>query len=235
MSSDQVEPASIPPVATLAYAQGSSHASLIDIRPHALLIPNLAAVVVCFLPISYGESPIGPIVSYVGHYFGRTGHWDIWEAFITGPFLLSIPLAIWTIRLCVQPRSTRREAIVAWSITLTALTMTLLACGYAAVVGGKHPLFLVAVLAALAILVAAAVAVWTLRIARSAYPPALLAMTAVYAANATLTLLIVLTHSPLESGSVAGTIVVVAQLIALAVLYRGWRDAGAGAASETSA
>src|SRR5689334_6779278 len=105
MSSEQVEPASIPPVATLAYAQGS-RAAMIDIRPHALLIPNLAAVVVCFLPISYGESPIGPIVSYVRHFFGSTGRSDIWETFITGPFLLSIPLAIWTIRLCVQPRST---------------------------------------------------------------------------------------------------------------------------------
>jgi hypothetical protein len=68
--------------------------------------------------------------------------------------------------------------------------------------------------------------VWNLRALGLSFPPALLAMTAAYAANTTLTILVVRTHSPWRSGSVVGVIVVVTQLGAMVALYPRWRRAG---------
>ena len=192
---------------------------LADVRPVALLLPNLAAIAVCFLPINGDDPPIGPILEYIGRFTGSRGHSNIWEAFITGPFLLSIPLAIWTIRLCIRPRIRRRESIIAWAMTTTALTMTLIAAGYTTLLIARYRRFAVAVLASLAILVAGAMAVWRLRAWKFAYPPALLAMTAVYAANVVLTILVVTSHAPWQSGSIGGAIVVAGQVLASALLF----------------
>src|SRR5262249_53365927 len=106
-------------VPTLGYAQGS-RGSYSDVRPLALLLPNLLALVVPFLSVSGDDPPIGPILDYARHLFrpGSRSPVDIWEAFITGPFLLAIPLAIWTVRLSIQPRARRMESIAAWSMAV---------------------------------------------------------------------------------------------------------------------
>jgi hypothetical protein len=208
---------------TLAYAQGPDGLQS-AVPPIALLLPNFAAIVVLFLPISGNDPPIEPIVSYARHLMGNGGRSNIWEAFITGPFLLAIPLALWTIRLSIHPRARRLESIAAWSMAGSALAMTLLACGYALALSGKTRGFIAAVAAAMAILIAGAIALWTLRHFLLAYPPALLAMTAVYAANTTLTVLVVRTHSPWQVGSWMGTIVVIGQIGASAYLVFRWRE-----------
>src|SRR5689334_8192773 len=123
----------------LAYAHGAP-LPLANVRPLLLLLPNLLAVVVLFLPISYDDPPIKPILQYAErHVLKQNVRSDIWEAFITGPFLLAVPLAAWTIRLSIAPRAGRRESIIAWSITITSLTMTLLAmCYTAALIRQNH-------------------------------------------------------------------------------------------------
>jgi hypothetical protein len=208
---------------TLAYAQGPD-GSQSAAPPIALLLPNAAAIFVLFLPISGNDPPIEPIVSYARHVMGSGGRSNIWEAFITGPFLLAIPLALWTIRLSIRPHARRLESIAAWSMAGSALAMTLLACGYALSLSGKIRGFIAAVAAAMAILIAGAIALWMLRHLLLAYPPALLAMTAVYAANTTLTVLVVRTHNPWQVGSWMGMIVVIAQIAASAYLMFRWRE-----------
>ena len=208
---------------TLAYAQGARGLQS-AVPPIALLLPNAAAIFVLFLPISGNDPPIEPIVSYARHLMGSAGRSNIWEAFITGPFLLAIPLALWTIRLSIRPRARRLESIAAWSMAGSALAMTLLACGYAILHSGRTRAFIPAVAAAMVILLAGAIAIWTLRHFLLAYPPALLAMTAVYAANTTLTVLVVRTHSPWQVGSGMGAIVVIGQIAASAYLMFRWRE-----------
>jgi len=224
-SSDDVLNAPNAPEPTLAYAQGPEHAAVLVIRPFALLLPNLLALAVLFLPISGEDPPIGPIIEYVRlHVFKENVHSSIWEAFITGPFLLAIPLAAWTIRLCIRPAARRREVIAAWAINLTALAMTLFAATYAAHLIPTFHGFLAAVSAAAVILIVGAVALWFLRSMRFTYPAALLAMTMVYCANVTLTILVVLAHSSWQTGSVLGVIVVAAQLAAMIFLFMRWRE-----------
>jgi hypothetical protein len=213
------------PDATLAYAHGPAHAAVLRVRPFALLVPNLLAVVVLFLPISGNDGPLGPIMEYVRrHVLKENIRSDIWEAFITGPFLLALPLALWTIRLCIRAAANRREVIAAWGITLTALAMTLFATGYVTYLIPKMHGFVRAASATVAILAAGAAALWCLRSTLFAYPAALLGMTIVYCADVTLTIFVVLAHSPWQTGSVLGLIVVAAQLAALIFLFTRWRE-----------
>jgi len=213
------------PGATLAYAQVPANAAALRVRPFALLLPNLLAVVVLFLPMSSNDAPIGPIVEYVRHHvFKQNIRSDIWEAFITGPFLLAIPLAAWTIRLCIRPATSRREVITAWAITLTALAMTFFATAYVIYLIPKMHGFVWAASATAVILAAGAAALWFLRSMILAYPAALLAMTLVYCADVTLTILVVLVHTRWQTGSVLGLIVVGAQLVAMIFLFFRWRE-----------
>src|SRR5215207_5313051 len=129
------------------------------------------------------------------------------EALITGPFLLAIPLALWTVRLALAPRPRPAEQWVAWSMTLASMTMTMLCLVYCTF-GGNFRRFAPAILVTLIVIACSATAVTMLWRLRRAWPLALLAMTAAWAANTTLTMLVVLSHAPWRGGIIFGLLVV---------------------------
>ena len=210
----------------LGYAESASPAALpSQIRAWPLLVPNVMTLSILFLPLVNGEGPIAPVFRYVAYWFRNHRYPPsgfTWEAMITAPFLLAIPLALWTIRLSLAPRPRRIERIIAWSITLVSLTMTLLCCAYCLVLGPRR--FGIPVLASVFVLAISATGLSLLRHLRHAWPVALLAMTAAWALNATLTLLVLLSHTKWVAGMVAIAITVLAQIIVGIICICRWRS-----------
>jgi len=215
---------------TLGYAHDPSAPPALPAAVSAwpLLVPNVIAIVVLFLPLHSSSPPIGPVADYARETFRTHGHAAghfRWDALITGPFLLAIPLALWTARLSFAPRPRAIERIIAWSLTLASLLMTLLCLGYCVATGPGR--FGPAVAATSVILACGASGVLLLWRVRRAWPAALLAMTAAWAANTTLTTFVVLSHAPWRFGIVLGLLVVAAQLIIGIVCVCRWRAAAA--------
>jgi hypothetical protein len=194
------------------------------VRATPLAVPNLIAVAVLLMPLHSGGAPVESIVNYARllvQLRAGPGGSETWEALITGPYLLAIPLAAWTLRLTVAPHPRQAERAIAWSLTLVALVMTLLCLAYCASLNQRR--FALPVAATLAVLGAAAIwlpALWSMR---RAWPAALLAMTTAWAANATLTTLVVASHQPWETGGVVALLVVLAQLVVMIVCACRWR------------
>jgi hypothetical protein len=222
-------PVTEPATTTLGYAREASNAATpVGVRPTALAVPNLIAVSVLFMPMHGGGAPIESVVAYAELLMrlrAAPGDPPTWEALITGPFLLAIPLAVWTIRLAVAPRPRGAERAIAWSLTLTSLTMTLLCVAYCASLGQRR--FVLPVAATLVVLGVGAACLAMLWPLRRAWPAPLLAMTTAWAANTTLTALVVVSHQPWRAGSVVGLLVVLAQLVLMIVCARRWRGAAA--------
>jgi hypothetical protein len=150
---------------------------------------------------------------------------------ITGPFLLAIPLAVWTLRLTVAPRPHAAERAVAWSLTLTSLVMTLLCMGYC--LSLRQPRFILPIAVTLVVIgMVAACVLWLWRM-RRAWPPALLGMTGAWAANTTLTSLVLLSRLQSQVGIVVALLVVLAQLALLVVCAWHWGRAGAAPVALT--
>jgi len=220
-----------PPPSPLGYAERSSTGALpANLRAVALLVPNVLAVMVLFLPMRGGSAPIDAIVDYVRELIrsGRQPRGSMtWDALVTGPFLLAIPLALWTIRLSIAPRPRVAERAIAWSMTLASLCMTMLCIGYCIVLDAYR--FWPAAGAAIVVLALASIAVAMLWRLRNAWPTALLAMTGAWAANTTLTMFVVLSRTPLQFGAAMGLSVVVLQIAIGAICVRRWHAATATA------
>jgi hypothetical protein len=140
---------------------------------------------------------------------------------ITGPFLLAIPLALWTVRLSLAPRPRAAERAVAWSVTLASMTMTILCMGYCLATGPRR--FWVPIVVAIAVLGVASSGVSALWRMRRAWPTPLIAMTGAWAVNATLTMAVLRTHAPWSVGIVAGLLAIVLQLIIGVACVSRWR------------
>src|SRR5688500_17264784 len=105
--------ATLPPTATptapsieaqappaLGYAGDSSIVAIpANLRASPLLLPNVLAAAVLFLHLHGSDAPIEPIIDYARQLLrlGPPSATSTWEAMITGPFLLAIPLALWTL------------------------------------------------------------------------------------------------------------------------------------------
>ena len=214
-----------PAAAPLGYAGSSSTGALPQhIRATPLLVPNLLALLVLFLPLLSGETPLAPVERYAGELISKRAQPQNhvkWDALITGPFLLAIPLALWTIRLCLAPRARAAERAVAWSVTLVSITMTILCMGYCLATGPRR--FWLPMLIAIVVLGASSCGVAALWRLRRAWPTALIAMTGAWATNATLTISILRTHAPWTAGVVAGLLAIVAQFIVGVACIARWR------------
>jgi hypothetical protein len=208
---------------TISYAQPLSGAVAPAIRPTLLLVPNLLAVAVLFLRFTNNQSPFEVLVDYARTIRGGGRGRDLWDAMVTGPFLLAFPLAAWTLRLTHSPSTRRAERTTAWGVTCASAALTLVVSGFCATQLAKEPRFTSALIATLLLLALGAAGAWSLRRLMWSYAPALLAMTAAYAANATMTTLVVLSHHRWMPGSVVGAIVVIWQIVATAILFRRWR------------
>jgi hypothetical protein len=210
-------------VAPLGYAGGVATADSFTRRPWALVLPNLIAIAVLFLPVTETEPPIRPLARYAGALFHRqVQSTNVAEALLTAPFLLPIPLAVWTIRLAITARSRWWERLAAWCATATAVGMTLIACAYCLYLSiRRQPWFLLAVGVALPLLVASAVTVRRSWRAGARSQAALFAATLAYATNTIMTVFIVRAHFQWAAGSVLGAVVSAAQLAAVGWLSRG--------------
>jgi hypothetical protein len=212
---------------TLNYAGEASAVGLsAAVRATPLVIPNLIAVCLLFMPLHSGGPPVDSVINYARllvRLRGQPGGGATWEALITGPFLLAIPLGVWTLRLAVAPRPRDVERTIAWSLTLTSIVMTLLCVAYCAWLGQRR--FILPIAATLAVLGLAVACLSRLWPIRRAWPVALLAMTAAWAANTTLTSLVVVSHQTWRAGSVIGLLVVIAQLGMMIVCVVRWRGA----------
>jgi hypothetical protein len=214
--------------ATLNYAGGEATSLELPagLRPTPLLIPNVIALIVLVLPIHNDDTPLSPILDWVAR-LGSGGGPSLllMDALLTGPFLLAIPLAAWTVRLCLtrlRPPAAA-ETWTALSVTLTALTMLVICLGYC--VFGQPRQFGGAAAGGAAILAVGAGGLWTTRHLRRQYPLALLAMTTAWAANATLTTLVVVAHAAWRFGTVVAMVVVAAQIAGGIACVRRWRPA----------
>jgi hypothetical protein len=209
----------------IAYAQPVDAAVVSEsIRPVALLAGNVLAVLLPFVKFTPSESPFDVIVEYAGHFPGhgvRSVHF--WDAMITAPFLLAFPLAVWTLRLCIFPRPSRATRGAAWGVTCSSAAITAVVVGYCAMQLSAKPQFVPAFVTTLAILILTVIAVWSLRRSMYSYAPPLLAMTGAFAANAAMTVLVVVSHQTWAVGTVVGAIVVAFQLIGGCVVWRSWR------------
>jgi len=225
MTNSATTPAVAQPAAPLGYAESASTATLPQhIRATPLLAPNLLALLVLFLPLLSGETPLAPVERYVRELVRTRAqpHGSVrWEAMITGPFLLAIPLALWTIRLSRAPRPRAAERAAAWSVTLASITMTILCMGYC--MAGSSRRFWLSILITMVVLGAAAWGVAALWRLRRAWPTALIAMTGAWAVNAILTMSILLTHAPWSVGIVAALLAIAAQIIVGIVCVSRWR------------
>jgi hypothetical protein len=209
----------------LGYADGSSAAALpAHVRATPLLAPNLIALLVLFLPQLDGKSPLGPVFQYATQLIRTRGQPSsnvTWEAMITGPFLLAVPLALWTLRLSLAPRPRPAERAIAWSVTLASSAMTILCLGYCTALGPRR--FWAPIVMAILVLAAASCGVAALWQLRRAWPTALIAMTGAWAVNATLAICVLLTHARWTVGIEAGLLAIVLQLIIGFACVRRWR------------
>jgi hypothetical protein len=214
-----------PPPQVVAYAQPVDGAAVSEpIRPLALLAGNVLAVVLPFVKFTQSESPFDVIVGYARNFSSRGVRApQLWDAMITAPFLLALPLAGWTVRLCRLPRASRAQRGVAWGVTCSSAAVTAVVTGYCGTQLWQHPRFVPAFLTTLTILALTAVAVRSLRRVMWSYAPALLAMTGASAANTAMTVLVVVSHQRWNAGTVIGAAVVLLQLGGAAVVYFRWR------------
>ena len=107
-----------------------------------------------------------------------------------------------------------------------SLMMTMLCMGYCLATGARR--FWLALVAGVLMFAIGAAGVALLRHLRHAWPVALLAMTAAWAMNATLTMFVIRSHAPWSVGIIVGLITIAAQLIVGVVCVRRWRrDVGA--------
>ena len=226
--------AAIPTAATLGYAgEAAGDVLPASARPRALAVLNLIAVSVAFLPLHMGGAAVESITKYAGLLMrlrGRPGASETWEAMITGPYLLAIPLAAWTFRLAVAPRPHRAERAIAWSLSLVSLVMTLLSVAYCASLG--HRRFVLPIALTMGVLGVGIACLAMLRPLRRAWPAALLAMTTAWAASTTLVTLVVVSHQPWQTGGVVGALVVVAQVVVMIVCAVRWRGLTRGASTS---
>ncbi len=187
------------------------------VRPSVLMVPNLAAVMTIFLKLTGSESPFDVISTAV---FSGISTQHFWEGMLTAPFLLSIPLVLWTGRLCLRPHVRKTERIIASCVSITAGAMTVLAIGYCGYLSIGNSRFAVPMAIASMAVVVLAVSLWKLMPFVETYVPAFFAMTGAFATNTLLTVLVVTQHSAWRFGSIFDLTVAIAQFIAMIVLVR---------------
>jgi hypothetical protein len=213
------EPRAVEPI---SYARAGVQIA-VDVRPAALLVPNIAAIATIFLKLTETESPFDAIISAV-----RTSRWNVhnfWDGMLTAPFLLSIPLAFWTARLCKNPFTGRTERIIAWCISASSMVMTLLAIAYGTVMSVTTGRFVAATIVSIIALTVLGLSLLRLQRLFSTYVPVLIGMTGSFAINTLLTILIVMTHSGWRVATFIDLALATAQLAAMAVLVRKYRRA----------
>src|SRR3954469_25023369 len=120
------EPAPIP----IAYAQGATFQRAV-VRPTWLVIPNLLAVSFLFLPY-IGDTVFDELIKFAQHLFPAVRGHELWDAMICAPFVLSIPLALWTMRLAIRPTPKKFERSIAWAASCASIAVTLITFAYAA-------------------------------------------------------------------------------------------------------
>jgi hypothetical protein len=209
-------------VEPISYARPSFQIA-VDVRPAALLAVNLAAIVTLFLRLTNTQSPLAALVASLRE--GPPNAARFWDSMLTAPFLLSIPLALWTARLCLRPMVGPSERIVAWCITGVSMTMTLFAVGYCTVLSITSGRFFAATVVSYIALSVLGLALVRLRWLFATYVPVLVAMTGSFAINTILTVLVVLTHSPWRVGSMVDLLVALAQFVAMMILVQQYRTA----------
>ena len=211
------------PTTPLGYAESPSSAALPShVRAWPLVVPNLMALGLLIIPVA-SEYVVRPPFRYAAEWI-RTRHYPdsatTWDAMVTAPFLLAIPLALWTVRLSARPRPRPIERIIAWSMTIVSLAMTLLCIGYCVWLGVGR--FRLALIVSIVVLILSATEMMMLPM-RRAWPGALLAMTLTWASNASLVACVLLSYSELSGGIAACFLTAAAQLIVGAVCVRRWR------------
>jgi hypothetical protein len=203
----------------ISYAQLGE--PLILAKPFVMLPGNLAAIVMIFVKLTQTQSPFDVLVAFVRNASrGNVSSGEFWDAIITSPFLLSIPLAAWTVRLCFNPIAGKSERAVVSSLSVASMTMTLLAAGYCVVHLFKEPRFIVPGLGSLVVLAIFLLMLWKVSGLRSTYLPALVVITGAFATNLLLTVLLVLTNPSWASGLMIGLLIGVTQLLATGFMVR---------------
>jgi len=140
------------------------------------------------------------------------------------PFLLSVVLAAWSIRLSIafqrsSVRTRSGERTVAYSLSLASLSMTLLAMAYML----SHGLeFWLAEMAGIGTMALGASAVWALRGKVPGYPAPLIVMTTAWVSNALMTLCVLPVHHAWNSAGTAGLLIVSCQTGATIVAVIVW-------------
>jgi hypothetical protein len=207
--SDAPDPASIP----IAYAQGPAEVRRAVPRPTWLVLPNVLAM--SFLFQHYVDDTImQSLLGFARNLFPSTRGHELWDAMLCAPFLLSIPLALWTIRLAIWPTPRKLERSIAWAISCASVGVTLIMIAYA----GFVKMFQPAAVAVVVFIIVSVWVIWTTRHWMTSYLPALLAMTAAHVANTLLTMLVVLSHSERNLSVEFTLLVVAAQITASAIL-----------------
>src|SRR4051812_39667056 len=159
------------------------------VRPTLLIVPHVLAMGLMFMRFAT-DSPLEVLRKFVLGLFNRGGPpFLLWDAMLVGPFLMALPLAVWTIRLMFPPPPSRGERAAAWSVAAAMLAPLLLVLGY---ITTRLPTFVIGFAGGIAALAVGAAYVASLRRLMWSYVPALAALSIVYVANVTLTVLIVL-------------------------------------------
>jgi hypothetical protein len=138
----------------------------------------------------------------------------MWDAMLCAPFLLGIPLALWTLRLAIRPTPSKFERSAAWAASCASIAVTLILLIYAAYARR----FMFAATASVVLLFICALVIWSVRDLSSTYLPSLLAVTAAHAVNTLLTMLVIVSHSEWNFAIVFTLLVVASQIIASGLL-----------------
>src|SRR5947208_3140222 len=117
-----------PDLPTVSYARPLAEgAGFMPVRPTWLIVPHLLAVGLMFVRLA-SDSPMEMLRRFVltAIHTGAGPPHLLWDAMLVGPFLMALPLAVWTIRLMFPPPPSRGERAAAWSLAAAMLAPMLL-------------------------------------------------------------------------------------------------------------
>jgi hypothetical protein len=203
---------------TISYARPVGGVTTMPVRPTWLIVPHVLALALIFVPFA-NDSPLQVLTRFVQGFRRGGPPFLFWDAMVTGPFLLALPLAVWTVRLMFPPPPSRGERGAAWAVVCAMLAPLLLVMGF---VLTRFPQFVIALTGTVVVLIVGAAYVASLRRLAWSYVPALAAMSFAYLANTVLVVLIVLGRGPV-GGPLAGAIFILLEAIALLILWLRWR------------
>jgi len=228
MDSDAIIPAAdgvLPDLTDAAVVDAYDPAALRPL-PTWVVAMNLCTIVALFVPIRGHRAPFDDLMRLARMYHGRVIGFAVAEAALSAPFLLALPLVAWSWRLAIRPMTRRLERSVFWAAAFLSMSATFYSIAFAAEYGDQ---FFLATTVGAAMLLIGALAVCIVRTThRGTYVPALTAMSAAWAANAVLAILIIVTHTDLGLGGAVVMLVVAAQVVGgLVAMYRSWVDRSA--------